>query len=211
VLDSAALRFPVPAGPASEALNALLDAYDRAVQRRRAVDQEEREVAAAAMAASDEVASLERDRARGDEPPASVMRTAEQKLLKAKARREEPWPERRKAADAVAREAEVAVVTHLQGHGLELAAEVEQEGRDAADAVTDAARVLVDAHRRRGLVESRLVRVVHFCWPSCEQYVTRSLADQLAHVAEAFANRGERAPSIDRALLPQPEREEVEA
>jgi hypothetical protein len=199
------LRFPAPATAASEEFNRRLDAYDGAVGRRRQVDQDQREAHEAAVRASEELVALERQRQQGDEAPAATIRSAEQKLAKAKARVEEPWPERRRAADDLVRGAERAVLGHVHDHGEELITEIEQEGQDAARAVDDAATLLVEAHRRRGAVEQRLVHVVHELFPGDESRVTRSGADQVATLAARLASQGEDAPRIDRAFLPRVE------
>jgi hypothetical protein len=120
----------------------------------------------AAQKASDELTALERERLEVDEARAAMVTCAAQKVAKARARVAEPWPERRRAADAVAGDRQGAATRYVVDHAEELIAEVEAEGRAAAESLTDAAAFLAEAHRHRGAVERRLVNVVHHTFPA---------------------------------------------
>jgi hypothetical protein len=176
-------------------LTELLNEQQRLEARVDAVGAEERAAATAAHEASDQLIALERAAASGAKVSQARRHEAENSLLQARSTAAAPWGERRRAAQLAVEDARQAVAAHVGANLDALLADLELEGRQAADAVDAAAQAVLDAHGQRADVEARTIRLLaltgHRMQPGDVQ---RGHSDELAGQAERLLLQGGEAP-----------------
>jgi hypothetical protein len=184
---------------AHQELTELLQRQGRLKARADEIAAEERAALAAVKVASDALIALERTAASGTKVSAAKRTEAEDALLQVRSTAAAPWAERRQAAGLAAADARQAVAVYVGQHLDPLLAELETEGRQAAEEVDAAARQLLGAYAERAAVEQRTFSLLSLIGRVQPGDVRRTQAEPVAAAAEALLQRGgERWPEVLR-------------
>jgi hypothetical protein len=129
-------------------------------------------------------------------------RKAEARLSLAEEAAAAPWRERRAGAEHAARDAHHAVQLHAAQHLNELVAELEEDGRAAAEQVDHAAQAFLDAVQRRAEVDRALTETVALTRAMRPGDIARGRSEEATRAVTALLQRGGEAPPAVRIELP---------
>jgi hypothetical protein len=180
-----------------EAMVELVRLAEREAEAQARIGEVGREARAAAQEMQDAREALIELERKPDGVSMAQRRKVEARLALAEERAAKRWPERRAGAERAARDAHHALQRHAAEHRDELVAELEENGRDAAEAVDRAAEAFLRAVERRTEAERALIEVVALTRAMSPNDVARSRADQArTAVAELLQRGGEAAPVL---------------
>ena len=187
-----------PRGTAAIELAALTAARRELDAKLDALDAQQRSASEDVARFGADLADLERRALAGEQVSGKQRTAAENMLAAARAKSAEPWPERRAGIQRAIRDRDHAVQKHIAANFAELLAEVEEDGRAAADALTTAAAHLVDVAYERARCADRLDQLVASVQGrSRPGLVARSRAEALVDAARRLVERGgEQAPAL---------------
>jgi hypothetical protein len=190
--------------PRGEAMTELVRLTQLEQKARARVDEIGREARAAAQEVQDAreaLVQLER-RAGGGDVTAAQRVKAEKRLTLAEDRAEERWRERRAGAERAAMDARHAIQLHAAKHRDELVAELEQDGRAAAEQVNHAGQAFLDAVQRRAEVDRALTQTVALTRSMRPGDIARARSEEAAHAVAELLQRGGEVPPAVRIDLP---------
>ncbi len=166
----------------------------RASARIDQLDQESREAARALAAASDALVEFERHGGR------TAARTKlEEALARAKGRAAEPWQERIEGARRAGRDTDAKRQRFVAEHLTELVEVLEGDGAVATRDLNEHAERVLQAFRERERIAGEVSALASMVGRVLPGDVSRSAAEQLAHAAAAFLERGgEIPPTLER-------------
>lgn len=183
---------------ATDRLQELQEQRESARARVGQLEHEQRQAVAARREASAAVAEAERVGV-----SATKRQRLEQALADARAKADQPWPERIEGANSATRDADRALRDHAAAHLGELVAALEVEGEAAAVAVDQAAAALVAAYQRREALAQDLGQLITLVRRSSPGDVSYSRADEAGRAAaELLAAGGEEPVTLDRDRAP---------
>lgn len=128
----------------------------------------------------------------------------EQKLAAARARAQEPWPERRAGAEEAGRDADNAIGRFITENLDGLLGELQEEGEAAAAGVSAAANALIGAFHERMAVEARLTALCALIRPARPGDIQPTHAEQLVREATTLLRAGGEPPPTLRVDPRQP-------
>jgi hypothetical protein len=192
--------FTEPRTAASTEFAALIARRGDAANRVRDLEAAQRQAAADATAAADAVADAERQEIQGEPIANAERKRRERELVKVRARRAEPWPERIQGARRAVVECERAIVAYAGEHYDDLMAELEQDARAAAERVNAALHDLRGAYEAREQEAQRVNGLIALAtggnnWPGL---VAWSAVETIARDCAAVIDAGGERPPLPK-------------
>jgi hypothetical protein len=184
----------MPDATATAELGKLREARARAAAEVDDLEHKARAAAVAAQQVSAELAEAERVGV-----SAAKRSALESRLADARSLASEPWPERIAGRKARVRDCDAALRRHVQANLLELAGDIEGDGRAAVGAMTEAAENFVAAYSRREEVARQLGGLLSLTGPVRPEDVGPwSHAETVVREMTRWLAEGEPAPRLQR-------------
>jgi hypothetical protein len=182
-------------------LVALAEAEEQARDRITAVELDARQAGAELAEAREALVRLE-----AGTPTTQQRAAAEKSLTEAERKTTERWPERRAGAERAAREARQALVQFATEHLPELVAEIEDDGRAAAEHVNACGEAFQAACSHRDQAERNLIQIVALTRGMGPNDVSRARSGEARQAVQMFLSAGgEDAPSLRIEMPETPE------
>jgi chromosome segregation ATPase len=175
------------------AMNKLVEARERANDRVRELEAEQRLASQTLVAARETLVQFER---RGGGRPAE-RRQLEEALAKAKKAAEEPWSERLEGARRAARDAQHEVQRFVAEHLAELVEAREVDGQAAAERINTAAAEMLAGYQEWSQVATEINGLLALVGPVRPGDVSFTRCEALAREASTLLREGgEQAPVV---------------
>jgi hypothetical protein len=188
------LRFANARSPQAVALNELLDRRAALAGELRDVETASRFVSTERVAASEELASLERARAGGQAGLEAAITKSEKRLTKAKAEAEQPRAERIGGMRAALRDVDAKIARHVAENYDALSGELEEDARASAARVDAALGEVVAAFTAREHTAARVSVLAGAIRTVRPGEVERSRVEPAARACSDALDRGGETP-----------------